>query len=677
MHINHTKFIYCALFLASAFLTACGGGGGGAAAPATTYTIGGSISGLAGTVVLQNNGGDNLSISTGASTFTFSTALASGNYVVTVLTQPAGQNCTASSNTGTVSSANVNSVVVTCAVNSYSIGGTITGLTGTVVLQNNGANNLSRSADGSFTFTTPVASGAGYAVTVLTQPANQRCTVTSGSGTNVQANIASVVVSCVPAYTISANVSGYAPSIGLVLQNKLQSNGNDNLSIGGDGTSPFSKTLINGETYNVKVLIQPAAPALTCIATGVVPASGTVAISAVTVAITCATPIPQFAYVANYNSNDVSAYSIANGVLTAIGSNVPAGTGPSAITVVPSGKFAYVANLTSSDISAYTVHSTTGALTQVSCSGDITVCNGVNFLAGSNPSAVTVDPSGQFAYAANPNSNDISAYTINTTTGVLTQINCTGGITVCNGNNFLAGANPSSVTVDHTGQFAYVVNANDSNVSAYTIDAATGALTTIPCGGGAACDTANLFPDNFPAGAAPKSLDVDPTSKFAYVANKGEDSISAYTINPTTGALTQINCGGGGTCEIVVSAGANFLAGDEPSSIACDPTSKYVYVANRASTSTTYSISAYGINSTTGALTPIGSPLAAGVQPVSITVDLSGRYVYVANNGLDASSPPYYVSAYSINVDGSLSAISGSPFTAGTNPASVITTVIY
>jgi hypothetical protein len=73
-----------------------------------------------------------------------------------------------------------------------------------------------------------------------------------------------------------------------------------------------------------------------------------------------------------------------------------------------------------------------------------------------------------------------------------------------------------------------------------------------------------------------------------------------------------------------------------------------------------------------------GSPFAAGTGPTSVTSDLSGQYVYVANYGFDATSPPYHVSAYSITTGtGVLSAIAGSPFVAGTNPASVITTVIY
>src|SRR6185312_2715850 len=73
----------------------------------------------------------------------------------------------------------------------YTIGGTVTGLSGTVVLQDNGGDNLSVTQNGSFTFATKVNSGAAYAVTVLTQPAAQTCTVASGSGT-ASANVTNV-----------------------------------------------------------------------------------------------------------------------------------------------------------------------------------------------------------------------------------------------------------------------------------------------------------------------------------------------------------------------------------------------------------------------------------------------------------------------------------------------------
>jgi sugar lactone lactonase YvrE len=78
----------------------------------------------------------------------------------------------------------------------YTVGGTVAGLSGTVVLQNNGGNDLTLSANGGFTFTMPVATGRGYSVTVLTQPAGQTCVIANGTGTVSRANVTGVTVTC-------------------------------------------------------------------------------------------------------------------------------------------------------------------------------------------------------------------------------------------------------------------------------------------------------------------------------------------------------------------------------------------------------------------------------------------------------------------------------------------------
>ncbi len=166
----------------------------------TTYTVGGSITGLSGTVVLQDNGGDNLT-ATADGTFTFATPLADGSgYSVTVSTQPSGQTCTVANGSGTIAGANVTNVGVSCSASSstatYTVGGSITGLSGTVVLQDNGGDNLTATADGTFTFATPLADGSGYSVTVSTQPICQTCTVANGTGTIADANVTNVAVSC-------------------------------------------------------------------------------------------------------------------------------------------------------------------------------------------------------------------------------------------------------------------------------------------------------------------------------------------------------------------------------------------------------------------------------------------------------------------------------------------------
>ena len=252
---------------------------------------------------------------------------------------------------------------------------------------------------------------------------------------------------------------------------------------------------------------------------------------------------------------------------------------------------------------------------------------------------------GQFAYVANADSSNVSGYTINAATGALTAIP---------GSPFPARSNPASVAVDPTGKFAYVANSNSdfNEVSGYTIHATTGALTDIP---------GSPFPAD---GLTPIFVAVDPTGKFAYVANLYGGRISGYTINATTGALTAI-------------PGSPFATAGAPQSLAVDPTGKFVYVADI----NTNDVSAYTINATTGALTAVpGSPFPAGSGPASVAVDPTGKFAYVANSGhwynsncVDNGSD---VSGYTINATtGALTAIPGSPFLAGLRFAPVAVTV--
>jgi hypothetical protein len=103
------------LILFTLILSACGGGDSNSSA--TTYSISGTLAGLTGgSVILNNNGGDALTINAGASSFTFATALASGaTYAVAVSTQPSGLTCSVTNGSGTVAGANVINVVVACA----------------------------------------------------------------------------------------------------------------------------------------------------------------------------------------------------------------------------------------------------------------------------------------------------------------------------------------------------------------------------------------------------------------------------------------------------------------------------------------------------------------------------------------------------------------------------------
>ena len=158
-----------------------------------SYTISGTVVGMLSgqSVTLQNNSGDNLTVSSNTS-FSFTTKVASGvTYLVTVLTQPTGQTCTPNLNSGVVSD-NVSDVSIICSYTVYTVSGNVSGLSGTLVLQNNYGSDQTLTSDGNFSFR--VASSAKYNVRVKTQP-NGKCTVSNGSGT-VGADVDNVSVGC-------------------------------------------------------------------------------------------------------------------------------------------------------------------------------------------------------------------------------------------------------------------------------------------------------------------------------------------------------------------------------------------------------------------------------------------------------------------------------------------------
>ncbi|MEE8395362.1 MAG: hypothetical protein V3S29_04850 [bacterium] len=79
----------------------------------------------------------------------------------------------------------------------FTVGGTVSGLDGTLVLRNNGADDLTIEVDGAFTFVTALAEGAAYEVTLASFPAiAQNCGVATGSGTLAGAAVTDVAVTC-------------------------------------------------------------------------------------------------------------------------------------------------------------------------------------------------------------------------------------------------------------------------------------------------------------------------------------------------------------------------------------------------------------------------------------------------------------------------------------------------
>jgi 6-phosphogluconolactonase (cycloisomerase 2 family) len=669
------------LITLAALLTACGGGGGGGSTPPppppATYTIGGTVSGLTGGgLTLQDNGGNSLQVAAGATTFVFSTAVAAGGaYAVTVSAQPTSpaQTCTVTGGSGTVAASNVSNISVACVTGAVTVGGTVSGLTAAgLVLKDNGGDNLTVAANATtFTFATPVQTGAAYAVTVSTQPTGETCTVSGGSGTAGATAVTTVSIVCSSVtVTVGGTISGLAAS-GLVLQD----NAGDNLTVtGGATTFTFATPVSEGAPYSVTVLTQPtSAPLETCtvsaggsgtagatnitsVVVSCVPATfsvgGTVTglagtglvlqdsggdnltVPANATSFTFATALPvggtYAVTVATQPTSPAAVCSVANGSGTIVASNVTSVT----INCVGVGRYVYVVNAIDNgnpgDVAAFTINQSTGAL----------AANGSPVTAGTTPTGIAIDPVGQYAYVSNKDSANVSFF----------QVGAGGALTLQT--SFPTNAVPeASIAISPSNQYVFAGGYN--GVWGFNLAAGTGDLTSVS-------GTAPLLTTD-----PLTSIVVDPTNSFVFANTGASVNLYAFSIG-TGGTLTQLpnspfDGARGGAIAVwplgTASGGFVYIAdngtlhvrgfsydssgnltqlgtspyntfGANPQGIAIDPMGTYLYVTNFGDDTVT----AFSINAQTGNLTRIGAnPTPTGQGPVDVKVDPSNQFVYVVN----------------------------------------------
>jgi 6-phosphogluconolactonase len=303
----------------------------------------------------------------------------------------------------------------------------------------------------------------------------------------------------------------------------------------------------------------------------------------------------KFLFVANTNSNDVSVFAsdATKGNLTAApGSPFPAGTQPKGLAVVSNANLLFVANNGSNDISVFKFDGMTGALTPAAGSP----LKGVP-----TPIGVATDALGKFLYVTNTNlgtltsTNSISAFSIDTTTGALTSVA---------GSPFASGTTPIGLVADPNGMFVYVgdhmanVSSTAAAISAFNVSAADGSLTRV---GGVPSQQTSCGVSCHNNPLHPLRLVVHPAARFAYVTGVGENSVFAFSLS--NGSLT--------------AAGSPVAAGQHPFGMAFDPTGSFLYVANKVDNN----ISGYSVNSMTGMLTPLSnSPFPAGSGAIGIVI---------------------------------------------------------
>jgi 6-phosphogluconolactonase (cycloisomerase 2 family) len=244
----------------------------------------------------------------------------------------------------------------------------------------------------------------------------------------------------------------------------------------------------------------------------------------------------------------------------------------------------YVANHESNFLSGYTVNKSTGALTPIAPA---------TLTPGDSPHASVFDKTGKFLYVVNGiASAQITANTVNAD-GTLTRI----------GAPIPTGAHSHNLGIDPSGRFIYVASQDSVQIFGFAVDQTTGALTAVPG-------------SPYPGVSGPLHAVVDHDTKFAYVSNSGGE-IQAFTIDPTSGALTPLSP------VAVFPSGGAFAH-----TIVIDHTGNFVFTGNINSNN----VSAFQINHTTGALTAVqGSPFASGNLPEGVTLHPTDQVLFVTN----------------------------------------------
>jgi hypothetical protein len=251
-----------------------------------TFNLNATVSGLPRGAILSlsNNGTAIPSITTNGSSglYTIVPSLPAGSsYSIAFTNQPIGYICSITSDRGTVDQSIKNPPAITCAPNTFSISGTISGLSsGTLTLSNNGTPlpPLSSPLSGSVTLVSNVAAFSNYSIGVATQPSGTNCIVSNGSGSIINSNVSSITISCAPTgYTVSVNVTGSGLSP-LTLSN----NGVNLPNINTKGISPVILNITSGSSYSIAISSQPNG--YNCVITG---GAGSIKNSNVTIPISC------------------------------------------------------------------------------------------------------------------------------------------------------------------------------------------------------------------------------------------------------------------------------------------------------------------------------------------------------------------------------------------------------
>lgn len=199
------------------------------------------------------------------------------------------------------------------------------------------------------------------------------------------------------------------------------------------------------------------------------------------------------------------------------------GGGPCHLIADPSGRMVVAASYGSAVVSSFPLHAD-GSLGPRAAFAQQT---------GSGPNAsrqekahahgTTLSPDGRFVFVPDLGTDQIFTYALDPANAIFTAHDPAYV-------RLAPGAGPRHIEFSPDGRHAYVINELDGTITAFSYNAAAGALTP--------SQTLTTLPPEFTAFNKTAEIIVHPNGSFVYGSNRGHDSIVAYTRDPATGTLT-------------------------------------------------------------------------------------------------------------------------------------------
>ena len=320
-------------------------------------------------------------------------------------------------------------------------------------------------------------------------------------------------------------------------------------------------------------------------------------------------------------------------------------------TIASGGTNPVAAILAPNQLSLYVLNHDSSSVATFSINSDGTLAAGkvLTLSGGTIPTAGAITSDGKFLYVTYQYQTGFSATTPGPGGVAIFTVGSDGSLTAAG--NVNVGRTPVGVTTSNFNHFVYVIDqdlSTTNNLLGFAQNSTTGALTPLA---GVTINAGNVPSTGYPSGIAPSAIAEEPTSRFLYVTDRAANHLIGYVIN-NAGIPTAMQ-------------GGPFTTDQYPVGITIDPRGKYIYTANYSAGT----IGSYAIDAATGA--PSGSGgggIHVGTGPTCVSIEPAlGVYLFTSNT-LDNSISGEQLDPHS----GGLSAIQNTPFNSAGQPTCVV-----